>query len=388
MPGDFQIRCPRSEFMNMFRLVTTGMLLALLAACSSSSTPTANLPRDASPPPSQAVQCANGVLPPGDGTRDLQVTGGECTVAAGTYLYRNVNVWGGGILTFTDAKIDFHAHSILVENGGTLQAGVDAPVTGPINIWLYGSVTDGIPSITCQSDALCGVPQGVWSSNTNMVAHMQPSAPCAPASNFDPSSPLGGDCFYQYDKLDDDDIDGAFFGRKVLALSYGGSIHLRGAKGIRSGAMDADPSDSGTSWVRLSASVSPGATALHLDRLVPTWSSGDHIVLTTTDYQPSHTEELVISSVTSDLTGTVVNLVSPVQYPHWGVAYDYSDLPAGMGRAMTPIGRKHRRRATWRTARSSPCSPATSWSPRRARLRCCPIAVPSISPPATTAVRR
>ncbi len=95
----------------------------------------------------------------GDGSSDLVIAAGECTVPAGTYLYRNVNILAGGILTLQDAKIDFHAHSILVENGGKLQAGVAAPVVGPITIWLYGSPTDNIPSITCQSDATCGIRQ-------------------------------------------------------------------------------------------------------------------------------------------------------------------------------------------------------------------------------------
>ncbi len=242
--------------------------------------------------------------------------------------------------------------SILVESGGTLRAGAAAPVKGPISIWLYGSATDGIPSITCKSDSMCGIPQNIWTSNTNVPMNMQPTQPCVAASNFDPDSPLGGDCFYQYEKMDADDIDGAFFGRKVLALSYGGSIRLRGWKGSRSGAIDANPSDSGVSWVHLAANVAPNATALYLDRPVPTWGSGDHIVLTTTDYQLSHTEELIISSVTSGPGGTVVNLANPVRFPHWGVAYDYSDLPAGAGprddpnRPSTQASRHVENRAT------------------------------------------
>ncbi len=174
-------------------------------------------------------------------------------------------------------------------------------------------------------------PAGVWNSNPNVVMQMAPSSDCVPASTLDPTSPLGGDCFYQYEKLDADDIGGAFFGRKVLALSYGGSIQLRGSKASRTGAIDANPSDSGTSWVRLAASVAPGANSIYLDRPVPTWAGGDHIVLTTTDYQPSHTEELVISGIASDAKGTRVDLVNPAAYAHWGQAYDYSDLPAGSG---------------------------------------------------------
>jgi hypothetical protein len=87
------------------------------------------------PARAQAVKverCDNAahVLPAGDKDTDLEVTNGiTCMVDGsapqGTYLYRNVNIWNG-TLSFRDAKIDFHAHSILAENGGTLEAGFNA----------------------------------------------------------------------------------------------------------------------------------------------------------------------------------------------------------------------------------------------------------------------
>ncbi|MEO6966081.1 MAG: hypothetical protein ABI076_09330, partial [Acidobacteriaceae bacterium] len=40
-------------------------------------------------------------------------------------------------------------------------------------------------------------------------------------------SPVGSDCFYQYDVIDDGGPAGDFFSRKSLALSYGGTIYLR-----------------------------------------------------------------------------------------------------------------------------------------------------------------
>ena len=45
--------------------------------------------------------CPNGFLPPGNGG-DLEITAKACSVRAGTYKYRNVNIWGGGSLTFLD----------------------------------------------------------------------------------------------------------------------------------------------------------------------------------------------------------------------------------------------------------------------------------------------
>ena len=236
---------------------------------------------------------AKHILPAGSINTDLQISGVACTAdgsaGAGTYIYRNVNIWGGGSLTFADAKINFHAHSILIENKGTLQAGFDKPIHGPLSIWLYGSATDSVPSVICQSGSKCGVPEKIWGSNPSMAMRRMPpkDTACTPAG----SDPVGKDCFYQYDKFQTGDREGAYFGRKVMALSYGGVLYLRGEKGIREGKIDATPSDSGTSWVHLNESITEGALSFHVDRPVPTWGKGDHIVLTSTDYLPGHSEE-------------------------------------------------------------------------------------------------
>ncbi|HTD57056.1 MAG TPA: hypothetical protein VK670_16815, partial [Silvibacterium sp.] len=240
-----------------------------------------------------------------------------------------VNIWGGGSLTFEDTAINFHAHSILVENGGTLQAGAgnSGAVNGPLSIWLWGSALDGIPSITCKSGSTCGVPQAVWDSNPNVPMQKMPMGPCTPAAPNE-------DCFYQYEKFDPSDADGTFFGKKVLALSYGGTIILRGAKGIRSGvAVDATPSDSGTSWVRLTDDLPANKTTFHVDRPVPTWSNGDHIVLTSTDYLPSHSEEVIIDHVGSDNNGTLITLQAPAKYPHSGTPYSFKEIDGDKGPA-------------------------------------------------------
>ena len=149
--------------------------LCTLAGCGAGQTTYTTTPQPTPSPigSAQSLETCNNprhILPAGDANTDLQISGGTaCTVDGSApnanYVYRNVNIWGGGSLTFNDAKINFHAHSILIENGGTLQAGFDAPVAGPISIWLYGSKSDGIPSITCQSGPTCGVPQAIWDSN-------------------------------------------------------------------------------------------------------------------------------------------------------------------------------------------------------------------------------
>jgi hypothetical protein len=284
----------------------------------------------------------NHILPAGDANTDLDINGNACTVDGsapqGTYIYRNVNIRGGGSLTFADAKINFHAHSILVENQGGLYAGLNAPAVGPISIWLYGTAQDSVPAITCKSGPTCGIPDAIWNSNPNVPMKTMPSRPCVKASSLDPKSPVGDDCFYQYEVFDPADGQGTYFGKKVLALSYGGTIYLRGAKGIRSENIPiaATPSDSGTSWVRLSSDLKGGEDILHLDRPVPTWGNGDHIVLTTTDYLPGHSEELVIASVSSDFK--TITLQNKVKYPHSGTAYDFSSLPAGNGPQDDPNG--------------------------------------------------
>ena len=50
-------------------------------------------------------------------------------------------------------------------------------------------------------------------------------------------------------------MSGAFFGHKVLAASHGGTLQLFGKKGTSGASVDADPSNSGTSWVRLTKTL-------------------------------------------------------------------------------------------------------------------------------------
>src|SRR5687768_12901436 len=117
---------------------------------------------------SAQTTCTGGALPPGTG-EDLEVTG-TCSVGAGTYQYRNVNIYNGGTLTFTDAKIDFWAQSILIEKSGSLTAGSSSTPIGTngglLTIHLYGQDqgTSGT-GITCKTDERCGVDADTWTSN-------------------------------------------------------------------------------------------------------------------------------------------------------------------------------------------------------------------------------
>ncbi|MBS1852431.1 MAG: G8 domain-containing protein [Acidobacteria bacterium] len=302
------------------------------------------------PEPPAVETCAgtgntNHILPSGSTSTDLQINGVNCVVdgtgaagsVPGSYVYRNVNILNGGSLTFQDAPIDFHAHSILVEMGGTLQAGTGSPIQGPITIWLWGSANDGIPSITCLSDSKnqCGLSDNAWNSNPSMAMKQMSFMGCTPGSQVGFPQP-NDDCFYQYDVMESGDIAGAYFGRKVLAVSAGGTLMLRGAKGIRSGEIEANPADSSTSWGRLTTTLSGGETYFYLDRNVSgSWAAGDHIVVTTTDYLPSHTEELVIKAITNDSNGTRIDIdpsvpapMNAIRYHHNGQSYDYSAVAA------------------------------------------------------------
>ncbi len=298
-----------------------------------------------------AVTC-NGSLPPGgSSTTDLLVNG-PCTVdgtpgSVAVYVFRNVNIvstpTAKGSLTFADTRIDFHAESIVVENGGTLAAGtimhpigMNPPMVGEIGarvrIYLWGANAD--PGVTCQTDAMCGVPSKLWTSNTTLMTHTVPmpkDMACTKASSIDPKYKLpGDDCFYGYDSFDATDKGKpAYFGHKVLALSYGGTIQLLGMKGATyDTTKDSDPSSTGTSWVRLNG-VSSDKTTLTLNTPVATWAAGDHIVVTTTDYMPTHNEEAVIDHLVGN---NMVVLTAPLKWTHNASLYALPpDTPASIG---------------------------------------------------------
>ncbi len=274
----------------------------------------------------QEISCHPGGPDSNGQYEDLQISNGTHCVVDGSapganYVYRNVNIWGGGSLTFQDKKINFHAHSILIENNGSMVAGYDAPLVGPLSIWLYGAgsadglTMDSIPSITCQSSPTCGVPTDIWNSNPNVATMTMPAmgTACQTATTVLPGTqtPVGNDCFYQYEVFDKGGAAGTYFGDKVLAVSYGGTLYLRGQKGIRDPQTTGipvgnNPSDSGTSWVRLASTITKslvGSNSFYVDRPVPTWGPGDQIVLTSTDYLPGHSEELTISNISSDSNG-------------------------------------------------------------------------------------
>ena len=270
----------------------------------------------------QTTECNKGALPTGTGG-DLEIVG-PCTVGAGTYQFGQVNIYGGGSLTFADAVIDFWAQGILVENGSSLIAGSPASPIGSrggrITIHLYGADqgTSG-KGIQCKTDSQCGIDNNTWNSAGSQKVNLP-----------------GGvtDYFYKYEPLLFDGADPlGYFGYKVLGVSYGGTIALYGAKGSTFGTTAI--SDSGHSWARLNATP-PGGKTLVLDRVVD-WRPGDQIVVTTTDYLPGHSEQLTVNTVTSNQTSTTVTVQESLQYPHNSQVVDLNGLPAGIGPDPNPL---------------------------------------------------
>ena len=311
---------------------------------------------------------------PEDAQPNLLVKG-ACVVKPGKYYFGEVNIIKGGKLTFEEGPksmapgtnaITFWAKSILIENGGAMTAGVDGAQAfgtdgGKLDIVLYGpdqtkgnrnaqgkgALCVSPPYVrgyqsTPAGDPVpdCGIPTGVWGTDNSVPISLVNDAP-----GGDKPANVVKDYFYKYGSMmfDGGLTDGrvGHFGYKVLGLSYGGILELRGYKGA-TGGNTTDPTSSGTSWVRLAADAPAGATELTLSRSVQgDWKSGDRIVVTTTDYVPDHSEERTIGTV----TGNKITLVSddpkkpgvpaPLKYSHNGQMFDVGNLLGVEGKAMT-----------------------------------------------------
>ncbi|HKA30849.1 MAG TPA: hypothetical protein VKH82_15820, partial [Candidatus Binatia bacterium] len=208
-----------------------------------------------------------------------------------------------------------------------------------LTIRLYGSPDD--PPISCKSGPTCGVEAEIWNSNAD---------PTKPPVKKDLPGGVN-DYFYNYDVMPLSEREGvpSYFGQKVLAVSSGGTLLMFGKRGaIYNPKDDNVSSNSGRSWRRLNGSLKPGDDTLLVDGVVD-WRKGDHIVVTTTDYLPAHSEELIITDVdhrkyrtrirfrkatcpptppTTTTASTSLRGAAPecgVTYYHWGEKYSLSD---------------------------------------------------------------
>lgn len=333
--------------------------LVFLALAPPALAGTCKLVPESTPPTNKLAPNAKpfGVAP------DLEVTDGECTVPAGTYYFRNVNIHSGGKLKFEDATTDFWAYGIIVENNGGLIAGSPDPIgtansDNVLTIHLYGQNLGGTfgtdeqagIGVPCRTPEVagktgpCGIPAEVWGDGKT------------------PTKLGNGDLFYQYGGLPYDNgktPDGkiGYFGYKVLAVSYGGTLNLFGKKGALKDADEyrpllaetADYHPTGNSWARLqvppgdkNGRLDAGSKTLTLDHPVD-WEKGDHVVIATTDYLPSHSEELQITDRKSgtrfeftrvENCDTQGNKACGVRWPHNGRAYDFSKVKDSAGKTV------------------------------------------------------
>ena len=326
---------------------------------------------------------------------DLKVTG-TCWVPIGHKLYfKNVNILAGGILIFRESKggpnshTDFWASSIIIENRGNMIADggqKDVPYGvngGTLTIHLYGK-NDAVWNPTtqtfttqnigtqCKSDLkkdrfgklhqTCGIDLDIWESNGSKEVRL-------PADN-DKNEAIT-DFFYQYGPLAGDGrcsdntlfANGkcgagtneaarvGYFGNKVLAVSFGGALDLKGYKGAvyDNGLTDALTTHSGMSWMRLDDGTHvpndmvpksmPEVLFLERDPR-DKWQAGDEIVVTTTDYLPTHSEKLQIVNYSGGQIVPFKAIESPtgrIQWQHNGTRYGgFHDDPKKQWKARLP----------------------------------------------------
>ena len=286
------------------------------------------------------------------------------------FVFHNVNVINGGRLVFQEGKpIDFWAESILIENHGALTAVSTNAILGydsRLTIHLWGAPNDyGIECQTKEDPAKnigpCGIPLDVWDANPimahNLAMDMPPpptypkNAECKSVPGYSAELP-GDDCFYRYevqDARDKKDNKKAYFGHKVLALSFGGTLRMAGAKGSTFTSPfncvptdpknECNPAFTGKSWGRLTTTLvgQNGEKKFTLDRVVD-WKSGDKVVITPTDYLPSHSEVVTLASDATTSNGvSTITVKSEIRYPHWGATTPLPDtMPASVGPQNDP----------------------------------------------------
>jgi G8 domain len=249
--------------------------------------------------------------------------------------------------------IDIRVKSLLVEKGGTLQAGSPGcpfgQQGGKLSIGLYGddpsmqaTKEKPPPGIQCQTAPRSPI-QRCFPSNRDFqdgkyyCTANNSDDPCS--STTKPSTNPLNSLLENYGNLN---FDPTPWGYKVLGVSYGGSLDLFGYKGAKplqgqagkdwatqfdsdtectvptamestldTAEMKAWANLTGSSWVRLQ-DINTARTELTLDRLVSDWAAGDQIVVGTTDWYPSHSEARTIRSVKTVGMRTQLTVCRPV----------------------------------------------------------------------------
>ncbi len=352
----------RIESTRVFSIAAAGMtaFLLLFAPAKSHAVDTINCPSgNTNYLPDQPL------LPPGmpvDMVQPNVKVVGECLVRPGAdheYFYGQINIVENGTLLFREydenlqyqenTETNFWASAIIIENGGTMDvhAGDDrdrdrfpdpyGQYGGTLNIYLYGKdhaewshqdqvFTDQNQGALCASDigngkGPCGIPENVWTSNGAQEFNLPGrDDPNDRRDYFYEYGPLRADAMCtngQVFSVDDgnamcgsESADGkvGYFGKKAIAVSYGGALVMRGYKGACTekeigtrvpgceGLTDNDPLRSSPGWTRLGADANPNDQSITLDRTFKGAAVNDEIIVTTTDYLPGHSELLKIQS--------------------------------------------------------------------------------------------
>lgn len=306
----------------------------------------------------------------------------------GTYVFpdyvniienRTAKTKGGLYIVDSGKVVDLRFPSMLVEKGGTLQAGSACDPFGKqggtLTIGIYGTdpsdearVPSPPPGIECQTapraQNRCFPGTRDFQPNTYYCTQSNTDDPCA--SKSAPSENPKNSLLESYGVLN---FDATSFGYKVLGVSYGGSLKLFGWKGAlplqsTAGAAIAAGEDehcpvptesaldatemrawanlSGSSWGRLDG-LNAARTQLSLDRPMKDWQPGDQIVVGTTDWYPGHNELRTIRTISSD--GRLITVCRPtadgtgpggcpadadpadaLDYPHYASIFDARTL--------------------------------------------------------------
>ena len=114
---------------------------------------------------------------------------------------------------------------------------------------------------------------------------------------------------------------------KTQIILYGHRLStelpLFGAKtiAVRNGTLDLHGRPIVHTWTCLSSTAYAGNTTLYLKHNVSDWKEGDKIVLASTSYSPSESEELTIKLV----SGNTIEVCPPLNYTHLSVTLTYND---------------------------------------------------------------
>jgi hypothetical protein len=192
-------------------------------------------------------------------------------------LWSNIASWGGGRLPIAGEDVIINASQYIIMD-------VNPPKLGKVTVLGRLEFRDNAPrkleadAIVVWGELVVGTPDAPFQNGAEIVLYgIRTSTTVLVDNNL-------------------------FLGNKVLVVL--GKVTMHGA--VRR-----------TIWARLATTAFPGDTSITLTTSVSgAWFAGDRIVLTATDYNSTKFEEAVVTSV----SGTIVNLASPLTYRHFSGA--------------------------------------------------------------------